>query len=163
MKNGIVFLLLSAFLLPAIQIRAQDKKPPPVEEKKLTIQGDQDWMNTGIKLRPKDLVIIKATGSVCFSGEASAACVDPDGWDVKTYEDDWGDDYGYCFDPLKEANHAALIGNVGNDDFFIGKETKFKGKDGFLYIGINDCTLKDNPFFNSGEFNIHIRVERNKK
>jgi len=163
MKKGTVLLLITAFLLPAFQLWAQEKKPPPVEEKNLIMKGDQDWVNTGIKLLPKDLVIVKASGNVCFSGKASPACTDPNGWDVETYEDYWGDDYAYCFDPIKEANHAALIGNVGSDTFFIGKGNKFKGKEGVLYLGINDCTLTEEIFYNTGEFEVYIRVERHKK
>jgi len=68
-------------------------------------------------------VTIRASGEICFStatctGATGGATVDADGWAWNTYKEDWPGDYTYCFDPLSRVNHAALIGNVGSDDFF---------------------------------------------
>ena len=63
--------------------------------------------------------------------------------------------------PLMQVNHAALIGNVGSDDFFIGKEANFTGKDGFLYLTVNDCSRTSDPythFYNTGQFEVFISV-----
>jgi hypothetical protein len=130
-----------------------------LEEKMVLIKGTDDWTNTNIRLYPKDKVTIKATGDSCFSTQyCNDASVNADGWNQESYCDDWPGDCMHCDDPLMTVNHAALIGNVGNDDFFIGKEAKFSGKDGFLYIGINDCTLTEN-YPNSGQFEVFISVK----
>ena len=150
-------------MLPAIMLRAQDKKPPPnVEEKMIVIKANEDWKNTGIKLEPKDKVSIKASGEVCFSNEENDSCITPDGWNVETYQEGWPANWNHCDDPLPNVNHAALIANVGSDDFYIGDKAKFFGKDGVLYIGINDCTLTGD-YFNTGQFEVYIKVERPKK
>jgi len=164
MKKLIVMLLVVLFVLPAMIVKSQEKKPPPnVVEKTITIKGSDDWINTGIKIKPKDKVFIKADGQVCFHGGASASCVDPNGWDVNTYEEDWPNDYDECFDPLKEVNHAALIGNVGSDDFFLGSKSDFYGKEGVLYLGINDCSFTEpEELMNTGQFEVYIKVVRPK-
>lgn len=161
MKKGIILLMIAAFLLPALHVMAQDKKP--TEEKMVIIKGNEDWKNVKIRLNPKDVLIIKASGKVFFEEELQGSGVDANGWDVNKYMDDWPGSYGYCFDPIPEANHAALIGNVGSDDFFIGKENRITGKDGFLYLRVNDCSLTEEYFYNTGQFEVYISVVRNKK
>lgn len=161
MKKGIILLLIAAFLLPVLNVLAQDKKP--TEEKMVIIKGNEDWKNVKVRLYPKDVLIIKASGKVYFAGDIQVGCVDADGWDVNKYVDDWPDSYSYCFDPLPDVNHAALIGNVGSDDFFIGKENRITGKDGFLYLRVNDCSLTEKYVYNTGQFEVYISVVRNKK
>ena len=70
------------------------------------------------------------------------------------------DQLGGGFDPLPAANHAALIGNVGSDVVYVGAKLMFWGADGFLYLGINDCSFTG-PFSNTGQFGAVIKVERN--
>jgi len=162
MKKLIALSIALLLMLPAIMVNAQEKKPPPgVEEKTVVIKGDQDWINTGIKLKPKDKVSIKASGEVCFSNEEGSSCITPDGWNRQTYAEAWVDNWNYCDDPLPLVNHAALIANVGSDNFYLGDEAKFFGKDGVLYIGINDCTFTGD-YYNTGQFEVNIRVERPK-
>jgi len=161
MKKTIIFLLAALLFLPAMQARSQEKKPPPgVVEKTVIINGNQDWVNTNIKLKPKDKVSIKASGEVCFSNQEASSCVSPNGWDGN-YSVAWPDNWNNCDDPLPELNHAALIGNVGSDDFLIGKGTKFQGKNGVLYIGINDCSFTED-YYNTGQFEVSIKVEKPK-
>ncbi len=60
---------------------------------------------------------------------------------------------------MPTVNHAALIANVGHPDFLVGRRLTFSGKEGTLYIGINDCTFKG-EYSNTGEFSVVIVVER---
>ena len=141
---------------------SSESKAQEVEEKLVVIKGTDDWKNTRIRLYPNDKVTIRATGEICFStatctGATGGATVDADGWDVNNYQGSWLDDYQQCDDPLMQVNHAALIGNVGSDDFFIGKDANFTGKDGVLYLRVNDCSLTDD-FGNSGQFEVFISV-----
>ena len=164
MKTLTVTLISLLFLLPTMVVKSQDKKPPSnVIVKTIIIKGSDDWINTEIKIKPKDVVYIKAKGNVCFHGESSAACVDANGWNVSNYEEDWPNDYDECFDPIKDANHAALIANLGSADFFVGTKKEFKGKEGVLYLGINDCSFtQPEELQNTGQFEVFIKVVRPK-
>jgi len=160
MKKLMMLMIAGLLVLPAFNAFAQ-KPPKPDIKKKVTIPGNEDWVNTGIKVKPKDKIVITVEGEVCFSEGHVESCVDPDGWSVETYVEDWPGDYIQCDDPMKEYNHGAAIGNVGSDDFLVGKEVTVGGKEGVLYLGINDCTFTE-EFFNTGEFVALIKVYRKK-
>ena len=161
-KLAVLMVVVGGMLLGAPLGAMAEKKlqVPPVTQKVIVIPGNKAWTNTGFTLQPRDRVTITATGTVYFSGGMAGSRVNPRGWDVSGYEADWPDDYGYCFDPLPTANHAALIGNVGSDVFLVGSKLVFWGADGFLYLGINDCSFTG-PYYNTGQFTAVIKVERN--
>jgi hypothetical protein len=160
MKKGVLIFSSVLFILPLLFVLSVEIKAQEVEEKIVVVKGTDDWKNTRIRLYPKDKVTIRATGKVCFDlATCNGSTVDADGWDWNNYPADWPDNFGYCFDPLRQVNHAALIGNVGSDDFFVGKNAAFTGKDGFLYLGINDCSLTGGPA-NSGQYEVFIKVTR---
>lgn len=159
MKKTVIILIALLIVLPTIFVNAQKK--PKIEEKMIVIQGDEGWKNTGIRISPKDKVTIKASGTVYFSDANKLSNVTPDGINLDYYEADWPLDYLECDDPMPQTNHAALIGNLGNEDFFIGNEISFNAKEGILYLGINDCTLK-RQFYNTGQFEVYIKVEHPK-
>ena len=160
MQKGVSFCLIILFTLPLILFLSSESNAQVVEEKIVIIKGSDNWKNTQIKLLPKDKVTIKVTGQVCFSDGHKQSCVNADGLLQNTYEANWPGDYLQCDDPLPHDNHAALIGNVGSDDFVIGKASNFAGKTGVLYVGINDCTLDGEPgtFYNTGQFEVYIKV-----
>ena len=162
MKYTKIILSAALALCVIFAVYAQ-KKPvrPKIEKKVVVVKGNKDWTNTGLKVGSDDRVMITATGKVWFSDQLQGASVGPDGW-PGNYEEDWPDDYGYCFDPLPGVNHAALIANIGSDNFFVGKTKAFHNKEGFLYLGINDCTFTG-EFSNSGEFSAVIMIERGPK
>jgi hypothetical protein len=157
MQKGLSFCLIILFTLPIILFLSSESKAQVIEEKIVVIKGTDDWKNTQIKLLPKDKVTIRATGKICFSNGHNQSCVNANGMLQNTYEANWPGDYLECEDPLPEVNHAALIGNVGSDDFLIGKNTAFSDKHGVLYIGINDCTFND-KYYNTGQFEVLIKV-----
>jgi len=155
-----VLIVAAASLLAAPYAAAQHAPRPPKKERRIVrIRGDQGWLNTGIRLRARDRVTLEATGKVCFSNGEKASCVGPDGWDVRTYTTSWPDNRNACDDPMPAVNHAALIANVGHPDFFVGRHLTFSGKDGTLYLGINDCSLRGD-YANTGEFSVVIVIER---
>ena len=154
-------ILAAVALLAAPFAAAQHAPRPPKKEQRIVrIRGNDGWLNTGIRLRPQDRVTIKATGKVCFSNGEKASCVDADGWNVRSYGTSWPANWNYCDDPMPNVNHAALIANVGHPNFLVGRHKTFSGKDGTLYLGINDCTLKG-QYYNIGEFSVVIVIERN--
>jgi len=155
----IVFILVIMVSLVLIAAQEKKPKPPKVEQKVVRVPGNQAWTDTELTLRPQDKVTITASGKVCFAGDIPDSCVGPDGWEGN-YQADWPGDYSYCFDPLQEINHAALIGGIENNNFFVGQNLTFKGKSGRLYLGTNDCSLTG-QYYNTGEFSTVIKVERN--
>jgi hypothetical protein len=157
MKKGVLIFSSVLFILPLLFVISSESKAQVLEEKMVVIKGTDDWKNTKIKLFPKDKVIIKVTGKVCFSDGNNLSCVNANGMKRDTYDLNWEFDSQYCNDPMMDENHAALIGNVGSDDFIIGKNANFSGKDGVLYLGINDCTFTGN-FYNTGQFEVFIKV-----
>ncbi|MGD2246735.1 MAG: hypothetical protein PVI11_09330 [Candidatus Aminicenantes bacterium] len=156
----LVFILMITVSLVLIAADDKDKpKRPKIEQKVVRVPGNQAWTDTGLTLRPQDKVTITASGRVCFGGDITESCVGPDGWEGN-YQTDWPGDYAYCFDPLRTANHAALIGGIENNNFFVGRNLTFKDKNGRLYLGINDCSLTGD-YYNTGEFSAIVKVEHN--
>ncbi len=156
------FICILVIMVSLALTAAQEKdkpKVPKIEQKVVRVPGNQAWTDTGIALRPQDKVTITASGRVCFAGDITESCVGPDGWGGN-YQTDWPGDYAYCFDPLPTVNHAALIGGIENNNFFVGRNLTFKDKNGRLYLGINDCTFTGD-YYNSGEFSAIVKVERN--
>jgi len=150
---------LGLVLMSGFAAAAGGVNPAEVEKRVVVIPGNQAWTNAGVRLRPQDRVTITATGTVCFSEGDAQSGVDPRGWTVATYCDDWPGDFLQCDDPLPTANHASLIGNVGSDVVYVGTRLVFWGVDGFLYLGINDCSFTGS-FYNTGQFEAVITVER---
>jgi hypothetical protein len=150
-------LLLAVFGTAAV-VAGPPPKPPRKEQRIIAVSGAKQWVNTGIRLGPRDRVTVSATGKVCFSNGEKASCVDPDGWGVGDYPKSWPYNWNYCDDPVGTFNHAALIANVGASDFLVGRRLTFSGKDGVLYLGINDCTFTGD-YHNTGEFSVVVVIE----
>ena len=140
----------------------QEKKPPPAKiiKKEVTVEGNKTWVNTGLAVKSRDRVTITATGQVCFSSGDPDSGVNPDGYQDEhgIYKEGWPGDYTQCDDPLPNENHASLLADIGQM-FFVGKQKAFTGKEGFLYLGINDCSLTGD-FYNTGAFKVLIKIER---
>ena len=157
--------ILAIVLICGLALAASQEtqpRPPKIEQKMFSVKGDQPWLNTGFRLRPKDRVTITASGRVYFHQGVAASGVDPNGYQGEqgSYEEAWPNDYDHCFDPLRDANHAALIAEVNNDIFFLGDNKVFNGKDGILVLGINDCTFtEDQVYYNTGQFQVIVKIE----
>ena len=164
MSAVLACMLALASVLPSL---AADKGKPPAhghtEKFKLVVPGDKDWVNTGIDLKPGDTATIMAEGTVYYNNESFSA-VTPDGYYWEYYQKDLIlDDAAYCYDPGEEERwaHAALIGEVNGEMFYVGPKKVIAGKVGQLYLGINDCTLTSpERFRNSGQFTVVIIVDR---
>jgi len=134
----------------------EDKR---TETRIIRLPGSSDWTNTGVILQASDQVTISASGRICFSGNEKRSCVDADGWNVVNYPESWPEDAEYCCDPEADVNHAALIGNTGGSAFFIGRKLTFSGREGSLFVGINDCSLTGEHFPNRGTLKVLITIE----
>ncbi len=172
MKNLLTSILIVSFMitiiLPISSMANTIKKPPQqlkpgkVHSKMMVIKGDNAWLSTGFILKPSDKLIIKASGEVSFNHENGSG-VGPNGYKRLDYEAHYIDDFNQCGDPIEtnDVGHAALIGKDANDMFLIGAHITVTGKKGLFYIGINDCTFKEN-FYNTGQFHVNIKVIRGK-
>jgi hypothetical protein len=158
----LVFIVL--IMLPFV-ILSQDKKEieaGKVDTKMVVIKGDNAWLNTGFILKSTDKVVIKASGEIMFSNGENHSEIGPNGYDRQAYETDFLlDDAAHCFDPMKEENHAAIIGKDKQGMFLIGESRTITGKNGPLFIGINDCSFKQ-QYYNTGQFHVSIKVIRGK-
>jgi hypothetical protein len=133
-----------------------------VETKMFVLKGDNAWLKTGFILKSTDKVVIKSSGEIMFSNGENHSEIGPNGYGRQAYETDFLlDDAAHCFDPMKEENHAAVIGKDKQSMFLIGQSASFTGKNGPLYIGINDCSFKG-KWYNTGQFNVNIKVMRGK-
>ncbi|WDP89368.1 MAG: hypothetical protein HUN04_06370 [Desulfobacter sp.] len=145
-------------------VLAGDKKlqAGKVDAKMMVIKGDNAWQSTGLVVQPSDKVVVNASGQVFFSNGEGHSGVTPDGYKVEWYQKDYiGMDFGYCGDPMGMVSHAALIGRDSQGMFPIGRSRVVTGKRGPLFIGINDCSFK-NEYHNTGEFKVNIKVMRGK-
>jgi hypothetical protein len=161
-KTSAVLILVAVLLALACALGAQNVPQPRVEQKIMVVPGNKDFTGTGFTIGPADRVTITATGKVYFLAKSAQSGVGPDGWPRSTFAENWPDQFGDCADPLEDAaaGHAALIADVNNQKFLIGATRTFFGKNGLLYLGINDCSFTGSNG-NSGQFNVTVKVERN--
>ena len=164
MKKASIILLVFIFLFIGLNdnLSAKKLKPGKVIKKVVIIPGNKAWTNTGIKVRPQDSITISASGHIYFNIDKSSK-IDPNGYPQDHYQSDYStSDYNYCGDPHEQWAHASLIGEVGSSKFLVGTKKVLKGKNGFLYLGINDCSFTEKYYKNSGSFKAIIKVVRGK-
>jgi len=119
--------------------------------KELDVSAQDAWVDTGLDLRPRDVLAISASGKVSVRNGKSTASVTAEGAPrgfrdlLKSY-------------PVNEAGQGALIGRVGSSDtatpFLVGvKKSWTSPRAGRLFLGINQST-NDSP---DGTF--HVKIE----
>lgn len=100
---------------------------------KLTLDGQQTWVDTGLDVRPGDLVRITAEGTLKYADARQEATPEglPRGWLdlIRPY-------------PLNDAGRGALIARVGEGPaarpFFVGKRRESRmTAAGRLFLGVN--------------------------
>jgi len=155
---------LAALLLAAAGTILFASQPQPRKgqdvQKIMVVPGNKEMTNAGVTVGPNDLVTITANGNVYFSDGAQSSGVSPSGWPRHTYGNSWPGDYHSCEDPISDVAHAALIADVNGEKLYVGPNRTFSGKNGLLYLGINDCTFTG-PYHNTGQFSVTVTVRRN--
>ena len=156
-------LLATIVFLVFISFHVASQEKGNVETKLMVLPGNVAWKNSGILINSKDKVTISAAGRVFFSDgdNLSGSRVAPKGMSRNEYKTNWFLDFSYCDDPLMLFIHAAFICKIGNEVLPVGLNKTYSGKKGALHIGINDCTF-DDKFYNTGKFNVNIKVVREK-
>ena len=110
---------------------------------RIRVEGNQQWLDTGIDVRRGDLLVFNARGNITVM--EGAVAVGPDGTTGAR-----GSRY-----PVRNAPLGALIGGVGNSaPFLIGSDTQpiTMPASGRLMLGINDDFFDDN----TGAFTVTI-------
>ncbi len=113
------------------------------------VPGAVMWTDTGLDLAAGDALGIRADETVCYGGNGTVLCFDPQGRDAIA-PSSW---------TLPGARELSLIAKIGNGaPFFIG--SAFVGTTstgGRLYLGVNDCTgcYSDN----GGSYQAHIEIQ----
>ncbi len=119
---------------------------PPGPSKAVTVDGTRPWTDTGVDVRPGDVVAVTATGEVFAAATISTG---PNGLAERP-------DLAKS-NVLARENHAALIGRIGANGvpFPVGSDFSSAGLPaGRLYLGINDIGLENND----GEFLAVVRI-----
>ncbi|MDH3470156.1 MAG: hypothetical protein OEM94_02445 [Acidimicrobiia bacterium] len=115
----------------------------------VVVPGTEQWTDTGIDLSIDDRVLIEADGAITPS-TPDVALNDPNGNPSPTARQ-------FNVEGLKEANHAGLIGRIGEAGapFHVGSQLLSKADtEGRLFLGINDSGVGNN----AGEFTATITV-----
>lgn len=159
MRRSWVLIVVAGVALAVVTLPAGAIKPPKREKKVVTVAGNRDWTATGLALKPGDRVQIEASGTVKFSNGENDSAVGPEGYDRGSYAANWPYDAAACEDPLPEAGHAALLADVNGERVAIGADGTIQGKEGLLYLGINDCTFTG-EWSNTGSFRAIVTIER---
>lgn len=113
-----------------------------------SVPGTVAWTDTGIDVRSGELVSIEAGGEI--QAGVDRVPIGPDGERDPNLR-------AFNLPELPEANHAALIGRVGEagPPFLVGPiRTASADRDGRLFLGINDAGVDNN----SGAFDVTITV-----
>lgn len=115
--------------------------------RRVNVAGTQPWTDSGLDLRAGDRVHITATGTV-FHNLPTASSAGPDGAPDPNLRQ---------FNVLADANHAGLLGRLGEsgDPFQVGSDSTFAAPTaGRLYLGVNDRGVDNN----SGAFVATVEV-----
>jgi hypothetical protein len=115
----------------------------------VVVPGTEQWTDTGIDLSIDDTVLIEADGAITPS-DPYQPLNGPNGNPDPTAR-------RYNVEGLEEANHAGLIGRIGEAGapFQVGSQLLSKADtEGSLFLGINDSGVGNN----AGEFTATITV-----
>jgi hypothetical protein len=107
------------------------------------VDGNQQWVDTGIDVMAGQRLTITATGQVQYAPGATVSAAGAPGASPANY-------------PIPSMGGGGLIGKVGDGAPFIvgaGSRTITSSASGRLMLGINDDIVSDN----SGAFNVTIR------
>jgi hypothetical protein len=147
-KRGWLWLAVSAAACLATAIVATSllglSRAGPSGGAYVTVPVDVPWTDTGIAVRPSQLLSISSQGEI---SPAAGVRAGPEGVP------------GRQQDPLAalpDANYAALVGKIGGGAaFVVGDERTVRAQTGGeLFLGANDLEYQDNTGFYSAQINL---------
>lgn len=110
-------------------------RPSGLREKAVSVAADQQWTDTGVRVRSGDKVYFECSGKITWGKDRRDDCGGE------------GSSHTNAGRPIPNRPGGSLVGRIGNGDpFFIGKEEgPVRMRDsGTLYLGVNDDMLFDN-------------------
>jgi hypothetical protein len=122
--------------------------PLPATGPTVVVDAWERWMDTGIDVYARDLLLFQASGTIRVG--------DDDAWDVAT--PDGAPRGNRSLDvPMLTQRAGALIGRIGHSQpFFVGSDGVVVAPTiGRLYLGVNDDDYRDN----TGSFAVTITVQ----
>jgi len=140
------------FCLAAALAQAPSETPSAeTSGKQIDIQGTDGWVDTGMEVRPGDVLSISASGALKVRNGRTTSSVNAAGANrgfrdlIKSY-------------PVNEAGQGALIGRLGSSDtanpFLLGVSKSWTApRAGRLFLGINKSG-NDTP-----EGTFHVKIE----
>ncbi len=155
MNSLYAILLLIPLSLPGQFFRRDGEPPKPTEKanpnvKEFTLDGSQQWVDTGMDLDQGDIVKLTGSGSIKLTNAKEEN--GPEGGKRA-----WMDMIRAL--PVNDANRGAIIGRIGDRDtaraFLIGAQREQRaGLAGRLFVGINMVAT------DKGEGAFQVRIER---
>ena len=159
-----IFLFLHSLFLAAKGQDEKNKNPEREEVRRIKVQANISWTDTGLEVTEGQEISFKATGGISLQKGNPMAYCDPDGYNLRTVQQ-----------PLSDKNMGALIGKVvflvsveideetGEEirneivkEFYLGSENRIKMPiSGRLFLGINEDVVGDN----AGEFQVEIHLK----
>jgi hypothetical protein len=113
---------------------------------RVAVSGRPAWSETGVSLVAGQDVTILAAGEICSKGDDRSKCAGPEGQRKPAESNLPG---------FEAVGHAALVGQVGDTRFVIGRERRFIApSSGPLVLGINDRDTGNNR----GELEVSIGI-----
>jgi hypothetical protein len=130
---------------PQTSTTSSTASPIGLNVKVLADNTANGWTNSGFVVKKGQRIRITGSGSVSLGkGHNTTASGLPD-----------LDDSGKLLKSVPTGALLAVIGDDNNDFIYIGESREFTaGRDGALYLGVNEANLNDN----SGSFDVKIEI-----
>jgi len=124
-----------------------------------TVQANQGWNGTGIRVETGDLVEIQRQSGVWTYWAGQISPFDAEG-NPQAYICATEQEASQCVEPLPEANKGALIARVGDaTPVYIGNHSAFRAATtGALELSMNDSSLAIDLADNEGFIAVEITV-----
>ena len=141
MRRSILWALLALVALAAwCRVPPQDKEGQSEHSalNDIRIYAYRDWQSTGLRVHEGDLLTLQAEGTWLYTPDEYHG---PEGH--RTYR-------APSFYPLPSVPGGALIGRIGEEGKprYVGESARWRaGRDGMLYLRIDDDILSDNEGF----------------
>ncbi len=135
-----------ATLQIAVPTLIPTKMQLPPDAMLFDVQADKGWQDTGLRVvAERQFQVAYAAGHVI---DRDTVVEDGNGWNYVCGR-------ASCCEPLPTVRRSALIGQVGNQTFFIGNGGVFSAPaDGHLFLHINDCD--EGLYDNSGSLKVSL-------
>ena len=152
--------VILALLVGTLACRVTTPAPSPAGlTTQFTVQANQGWNDTGIRVETGDLVEIQRQSGVWTYWAGQISPFDAEG-NPQAYICATEQEASQCVEPLPEANKGAMIARVGDTTpIYIGNHSTFRAATtGVLELSMNDSSLAIDLADNEGFMAVEITV-----